>query len=171
MRIMKRYGAVAIALCMTVAVADAFGAAEITVGQFVQQLARTKSLNATDAVIAADSLSATGFDLPSDLNFAATLTEGDVAKISRAVGLNVRTARPDTVFTDEQSDRFFSAFSRQLGDSAAAGSRTRSTVIRDKAYGNPPGCGLPPCGNGRGEGEFPRGKGKGKPHQTPTDPD
>ena len=52
MRNLKRLGAVAIAIALLAAVPTM--AADITVGQFVQQLARAKNLNATDAQAAAD---------------------------------------------------------------------------------------------------------------------
>ena len=165
MRNVKRLGAVAIAVVLAVALAGAAQAAEITVGQFIQQLAKAKNLNATDAEIAADSLAATGVVLPSGLRYSSALTEGDVAKIARSVGLNVRTATPEATFSSTRSDRFFASFSRELGsDSLSSGLRERQGSELRKGEDEDPD----------GEGEDPgqgKGKGKGKNGRTPSEPD
>ena len=101
-------------------------AADKTVGQFVQDLARVKKLNATDPQIAADSLAAMGLRLPAGLDFSAPLTEGDVTKISRTVGLTVSTTDPDALFTSEQVDQYFAAFSGLSGTQSSTGIGTRA---------------------------------------------
>ena len=162
MRNVKRLGAVAVAVVLAVALAAPTQATEITVGQFVQQLARSKNLNATDAKIAADSLAAVGVVLP-PLNYGSVLTEGDVALIARSAGLNVRTATPEAAFSANKSARFFSSFSGELeGDN---GIRTRTNYRKSSGEDEMPG----------GEAEEPdgkgKGKGKGKNGRTPSEPD
>jgi hypothetical protein len=175
MRNAMRLGTVAIAIVLAVAVAVPAAAGEITVGQFVQQLARAKNLNATDAKIAADSLAATGVRLPSGLDYSSVLTEGDVTSIARSAGLNVRTTNPGAVFDSTKADRFFSSFDGELrGDSSNATLRTRQTKDHNQGDGSDEidHCGDRPGNNGNGKGcGFGRGKGKGKGDITPSEPD
>jgi len=89
-------------------------AADVTVGQFVQELARAKKLNATDAQVAADSLRTVGVRLPADLRLSERLTEADVVRISRAAGLLVSTTNPASPFDEEQMDQFFVIFGAEL---------------------------------------------------------
>lgn len=89
-------------------------AAEITTGQFVQELARAKKLNATDPGIAADSLRSVGIRLPVDLDLSQRLTESAVVRISRSAGLLVSTTNPEAPFDEEQMDRFFVVFGAEL---------------------------------------------------------
>ncbi len=86
------------------------GSAEVSVGDFVVRLAQAKNLEATDARVAAESLHRDGIQLPTDLELSRDLTEGDVARISRALGLAVSTNRPEADFSSEQVDRFFASF-------------------------------------------------------------
>jgi len=94
-----------LALCLPALAAD-----EVTVGNFVQRLADSKNLESTDGWTALASLRAAGVSMPADLQLTEPLTEGHVARISRALGLDVSTNRPDRAFSVEQVDRFFSAF-------------------------------------------------------------
>ena len=103
----------AIAVLLAATAAPAL-AADVTIGQFVQELAQAKKLNATDARIAADSLRTVGVRLPADLRLAERLTESDVVRISRAAGLLVSTANPEAPFDDEQMDQFFVVFGAEL---------------------------------------------------------
>ena len=152
MRNFKRIGAVAVAFLVAAAlVAPALAANQITVGQFVQELARAKNLNATDARIAADNLAAIGIVMPSDLSYGSRLTEGDVASIARAAGLNVRASAPTATFDDDKVDRFFTSFSRELSEGGRAD------------YD-------PFAGSDEGDGEEGKGKGKGKGGRTPVEP-
>jgi opacity protein-like surface antigen len=166
MRNVKRLGAVAIAVVLAIALAAPAVAADITVGQFIQQLARAKNLNATDAKIAADSLAAVGIALPSNLRYGAVLTEGDVSAIARSAGLNVRTASPQSSFDSRKSERFFSSFSRELeGDTAGVRERDRFRKGGDEGGDEMPnGEAEEPSGKGKG-------KGKGKNGRTPSEPD
>jgi len=107
------FGALAAVVLLAAAVAPSL-AADVTVGQFVQELARAKKLNATDGQIAAESLRTVGVHLPADLRLSNRLTEADVVRISRAAGLLVSTANPEAPFDDEQVDRFFVVFGSEL---------------------------------------------------------
>ena len=89
-------------------------AADVTIGQFVQELARAKQLNATDARIAVDSLGTVGVRLPADLKLSDRLTEADVVRISRSAGLLVSTADPEAPFDEDQMDQFFVVFGAEL---------------------------------------------------------
>jgi hypothetical protein len=161
---MKRLGAIAAAavLCFTL-VTPAVAASDITVGDFVQRLAKAKGLAGTDARVANDALRWIGIRLPDDLKFASRLTEGDVAVISRAAGLNVHTSNPTGAFGSQQADVFFFSFDNDLGADELG---VRSTN---------PGQGDGP-GNGNGGPPFDpftkgkAGKGKGKGVFTPTEP-
>jgi hypothetical protein len=89
-------------------------AADVTIGQFLQELAQAKKLNATDTQIAAESLRTVGVRLPAELRLSDRLTEADVVRISRAAGLLVSTANPEAPFDEEQMDRFFVVFGSEL---------------------------------------------------------
>lgn len=110
----KRLGALLIALALVAAALPALAESDATVGQFVIRLAKARNLGATDARVAVDSLRGVGVRLPADLDFSKPLTEGDVARLSRAFGVNVTTANPDNTFTNDQVDRFFGAFAVNL---------------------------------------------------------
>ncbi|MDH3628304.1 MAG: hypothetical protein OES25_11735 [Acidobacteriota bacterium] len=164
----RRLSAVAIAFAMVVAFAmPALAANSITVGKFVQELARAKNLNATDAIIATDSLAAVGVNLPKDLDLGANLTEGTVAAISRSMGLNVTTSRPDRDFNTDQVNRFLQSFTVELG----AGTQTTHSTGENPGEGSGPGNGnsgppFDPFSKGKG-----KNKGKGKGGMTPTEPE
>jgi hypothetical protein len=100
---------------MLVAATPVLAAGEFTVGKFIQELARVKNLNATDARIAVDSLRSVGVRIPEEIKLDQRLTEGDVVEISRAVGLRVSTNNPESPFTEEQVNSYLQAFSAELG--------------------------------------------------------
>jgi hypothetical protein len=137
---------------MTVLVAPV-EAAELTVGQFVQELARLKNLNAVDQRAAADELAQAGYRLPADLDFSKRLTEGDVARISVAGGLPVSTSDPEMPFTSEQVHRFLLAFSTEL---TGEDESEDPPETREKDPGFDP---------------FGKGKGKGKGSHSPCEPE
>jgi len=133
---------------------------ETNVGSLVQRLAQAKNVDATDARIAVDSLRDVGVELPADLDLAARLTEGEVARISRSIGLNVSTNRPEALFSKNQLDRFFESFQVEL-------------ALRSDT---PAGGGLRPNAEGRSFDPFTKGKGgmkgKKKGHgSAPTEPE
>jgi hypothetical protein len=139
-----------VVLTMLVAPAEA---AEITVGQFVQELAKFKDLQAADTRAAADALAGAGFRLPAGLDLSKRLTEGDVARISASGGLAVSTSEPDMSFSSEQVERFLLAFSAELTGGAES---EEPAETREKDPGFDP---------------FSKGKGKGKGWQSPTEPE
>jgi len=176
----KRLGAVALAFVMMAVIAvPAFAASdEVTVGRFVQEMAKAKRLNATDAVTARNSLRAAGIVVP-DISFSKRLTELDVTLFSRTAGLQVTTSNPDGYFNQDQVDRFFASFASEIGVPNGAGAGGGST---DEWCQNPNGCDNPGDGTGPGNGNggppfdpFTKGKGKnkgkGKSSRTPTDPE
>ena len=133
---------------------------EMTVRDFVRRLAQFKNLNAADARIAVDSLYGAGIRLPSDLALSAQLTEGDVARISRALGLAVSTNRPEAGFSSEQVDLFFTSFRVELTLAVDGGARN---IDRGNASGVP----FNPYTKGKGGG-----KGKKRGHDfTPSEPE
>ena len=168
MKNLKRFGAVAIALVMALAVAvPASASNEITVGEFIQQLARAKNLNASNARVAADSLAAVGVFVPSSLAHGKTLTESDVSSIARSAGLNVRSANPEASFDALKTERFFSSFGREL--KADRGGQPGQDTKWGSWWADGKGD------EGTTEDEGPegsgKGKGKGKNDMTPSDPD
>ena len=178
MRKVNRLAAVAVALILLAAVAAPALAGQSDVAGFIQQLARSKNLNATDPAIALDSLRGVGVRLPADLKLDKKLTESDVATISRAAGLLVTTSNPDAYFDENKVDRFFSAFAVELGqnDDGSVFSTTECDPLVENCDNPGQGSG-PGTGNGNGPGFDPfskgRGKKKGKAKQgrTPTDPE
>jgi hypothetical protein len=165
MAIIKRIGtATAVAALCLAFVAPAGAASDITVGDFVQKLAIVKGVASTDAKVANDSLRGLGIRLPRDLEFSSRLTEGHVAAISRAAGLNVLTSNPLSDFTSQQTDAFLSNFKDDLGNENGLRSHD------NPGAGDGPGTGLSgppfdPFTKGK------HGKGKGKGIFTPTDPE
>jgi hypothetical protein len=178
MRKVNRLAAVAVALILLAAVAAPALAGESDVAGFIQQLARSKNLNATDPAIALDSLRAVGVRLPADMQLSKKLTESDVATISRAAGLLVTTSNPDAYFDEDKVDRFFAAFSVELGRSDGSDAFTTTECDSSVENCDNPGQGSGPgTGNGNGPGFDPFSKGRGqkkgkaKQGRTPTDPE
>ncbi len=164
MAIIKRIGTIAAvaALCLGL-VTPAMAASDITVGEFVQRLAKAKGLAGTDITVASNSLRGIGIRLPSGLDYGSHLTEGTVAEISRAAGLTVFTSNPDNAFSAEQTDTFFVSFKDDLEGN---GMRSHDNPGQGSGPGNgqsgPP---FDPFTKGK------HGKGKGKGVFTPTEPE
>lgn len=168
----KRLGTAALAFALVIGCASlALADSSVTVGQFVQRLARTMNLNATDVDTAVDSLERAGVQLPGSLRYSSALTEGDVTRIGRAAGLSLRTGNPEANFDQDNVDRFFVSF----GEEFAAVSR--GTTSESSANSTPFFDPFNPlirfrddedANEGTGKG---KGKGKGKGGRTPTDPD
>lgn len=106
-------GAALVALAL---VASPVLAGGLTVGGFVQEIAKARGLSAGTAAEAALALQNAGINLPS-VDFGKTLTQGDVVAISTAAGLTVRTSSPDAEFTASQLSSFMSTFGPELGAS------------------------------------------------------
>lgn len=160
----RRLGFAAGALALAAIVAMPTMAADITVGGFLQEVAKVKNLNAIDARVAADSLAAAGVQLPESLKLSDRLTEGAVVQIARASGLNLSTSRPDSAFTDAQVEQFMAAFDGELRDSDFVAIRRDCTDPSQGCNGND--IGFDPFSKGKG-----KHKGHGKGHRSPTDPD
>ena len=153
---LRHLSALAIALMLVVAI-PALAASDFTVGQFLQELAEAKKVNATDAWIAVDSLRAVGIRIPSGLDANATLTEGTVVQIARAAGLRVSTNNPGASFDEGQVDSFFTAFAVELEGNDIEGPDPSSTYVRDPDKFDP----------------FTKGKGNhyAKGHRSPSEPE
>ena len=122
-----------------------------TVGDFLVEIAKAKSLSAADPVTARAALTASGLTLP-NLSLDKALTEGDVAQIGGAMGLPVTSANPSAGFDASQVDGFISTFGKNL---AGAGNGTQAPASADP---------FPTPGTDKG-----RGKKKGH-NKSPSDP-
>lgn len=172
----KRLGAFALTVLLATAMAmPVLGADDgntMTVGRFVQRLAQSHQLEATDPAAAAGALERVGIRLPQNLDFQKTLTERDVATIGRSAGLDVTTNRPDATFGRDRVERFFMTFASEFtpvpgkvgGEEVVA----RGGATPDGESGNSNGNGPPfdPYTKGKGGS-----KGKKKGHRSPTDPE
>ncbi len=120
------FGSVAI-LAAGALLAPSF-AGEITVGQFYSQLAQSKHLSAADAVSAEAGLRHAGVELPK-LALGQSLTEGDLAAISKALGIAVTTQQPSKTVNEAQVTTFLSGFRSQLaGSQVGSGSPFQAVV-------------------------------------------
>lgn len=125
----------ALAMCM-----PAVAANDVTVGDFVMELARARGIVASDAAHARALIESTGIALPvSDFN--RVLTQGDVVAIGNAAGLNLSSSTPGAVFTGDQVDAFLISLAPELG--ATDGDNSTDGAKNDR-------------------GADPRTKGKGK---------
>ena len=140
-------------------------ASDFTVGQFVQQLAESKKLDADNPQIAASSLSARGTALPTTLNLSKRLTEGDVVEIARAMGLNLTSSQPENDFGRIQADRFLTVFATEfgIGNSMLRTGEDEDDQGEDGEDGDEEG-------DGPAFDPFTKGKGKGKQVTTETAP-
>jgi hypothetical protein len=130
-------------------------AADVTVGRFYVEIARTKRLAANDAASAESTLRSAGYALPS-LALDKGLTEGDMTSISKALGVAVTTRQPSHPISESQMSMFLAGFGSQLGAPAGGASQVQGTAnvpVSDQ-FGNSPG----------------KGKGKKKGHHK-SDPD
>jgi hypothetical protein len=126
---------VALSLCV-----PAVAAENVTVGDFVIQLAKVRGYTASNAAEAKASIEGTGIMLPV-MDFDRTLTQGDVVRIGNAAGLNLNSSTPEAAFTGDQLNSFMVSFAPELG--ATDGENTTD-------------------GAKNGNGADPRTKGKGK---------
>jgi len=143
-----------VTLSLGLLVAAPCAASDYTVGQFVQQLASIKRVDAVNPSVAAASLAAVGARIPSTIDLSKPLTEGDVVEISRSLGLRVTTSRPEAAFDRLRVDRFLGTFSAELGPDALT--RGEDDQGEDGEDGPP----FDP---------FAKGKGKGKQIVTETE--
>jgi len=156
----KRLGALFVATLLVMAAVPTFAASDATVGDFVIKLAKSRNLAATDARVAGDALRGIGVRVSPEMNYSARLTEGDVARLARSLGLNVTTTTPDNSFTSEQVDTFFATFGNDINTKLTGNGQD----MRSNENSGPP---FNPYSKGKG-GD----KGKKKGHDfTPTEPE
>jgi hypothetical protein len=131
----------------------------VTVGEFIQKLALAKKVDSSAPQVALDSLDRIGIRLPTGLDLSAGLTEGDVARISRSLGLSVSTNRPQTGFSAEQVDKFLASFRVELVLNSGGNAGTRAPTPASGRFD--------PYTKGKGSG---KGKKRGHNFQ-PTEPE
>jgi hypothetical protein len=148
MSMRMRFGVAAAALLGAALFGGVALAKSATVGDFLVEIARAKSLSASDPVSARAALTSAGVALP-PLALDKSLTEGDVVQIGNALGVAVTTSSPSTPFDSSQVGGFINTFSSTL-----TGSGDPTQNARD--FPNP--------GTDKG-----RGKQKGH-HKSPSDP-
>ena len=148
MSMRMRFGVAAAALLGAALFGGVALAKSATVGDFLVEIAKAKSLSASDPVSARAALTSAGVALP-PLALDKALTEGDVVQIGGALGVPVTTSSPSTPFDSGQVDGFISTFGKKL---ASPGDQTQSPAD----FPNP--------GTDKG-----RGKKKGH-HKSPSDP-
>ena len=127
-------------LAVATAVAPTF-AGNVTVGRFYTELAQAKHLTSADATSAEASIRGAGFDLPK-LALQKSLTEGDMAAISNALGVAVTTGHPSELISESRMNTFMASFGSQLG-----ASKTAVNPYEAYSQGGSPGN----SGNGKGK--------------------
>lgn len=105
-----RLGAIAAAALLAV---PAFAGDEVRVGDFYKQIARFRNVAAVDGVSAERALRAQGVQLP-QLDLQKALTQGDIARISAAMGVRLMTTKPEAAATQKQVDAFTKTFGSDL---------------------------------------------------------
>lgn len=148
MSMRMRFGVAAAALLGAALFGGVALAKSATVGDFLVEIAKAKSLSASDPVSARTALTSAGIALP-PLALDKALTEGDVVQIGSSLGVAVTTSNPSTPFDSSQVGTFISTFGTKF---TGVGDPTNNA--RD--FPNP--------GTDKG-----RGKQKGH-HKSPSDP-
>jgi hypothetical protein len=148
MSMRMRFGVAAAALLGAALFGGVALAKSATVGEFLVEIAKAKSLSAADPATARAALTASGVVLP-PLALDKALTEGDVVRIGGAVGVPVTSSNPTASFDASQVDGFIATFGKTLTGSG-------DSSVDPFAHPNP--------GTDKG-----RGKKKGH-HKSPSDP-
>lgn len=148
MSMRMRFGVAAAALLGAALFGGLAQAKSATVGDFLVEIAKAKSLSAADPATAKASLMASGVVLP-PLALDKVLTEGDVVRIGGSVGVPVTTQNPSAPFDSSQVDNFISTFGKK--------------IVATPPDENQP-TDFPNPGTGKGNG-----KQKGH-HKSPSDP-
>jgi hypothetical protein len=138
-----RLGMIAV-LAIGVVSAPAF-AGNVTVGDFYTKLAHAKHIASTDAASAEAGLRGAGFNLP-PLALGKSLTEGDMASISNALGVSVTTQRPTQPIGESQLEAYITTFGSQIG------AATLPAGEQPQLYGEGTG-GVDPGNSGNGKGK------------------
>lgn len=123
LRIRVGIAATSLALAGTFLAASA-SAGEVSVGDFYREIAKHRNVAATDEATAEKALRAGGLSLPA-LDLRRVLTEGDVVRISEAIGIRVRTSRPQAPVTRRQLDAFSRTFADDLSGANGQGDRNQ----------------------------------------------
>jgi hypothetical protein len=121
-----------------------------SVGQLLVEIARARAMAAQSPAIAAASLRAAGFAVPT-AGLDQRLTEGRVVEIVGLFGVKVATRSPEAPFDRKQVDSLMAAFGEEL---TAAADSSESSVLKD----------------GQGADPLEKGKGKKKGLRSPGDP-
>lgn len=157
----------ATALLLVAAVAGpALGGDEITVGDFIQNLALDWKVDATDVASGLQALKAVGAGPHAELDLRKPLTEGDVVALAATMNLRLSTSDPERAFTGRQAERFLAVFGKELGRDHSP----RSHEAGGESAGDGPPQEWPGQGQGPGFNPFVKGKGKGKGNVSPSDP-
>jgi hypothetical protein len=139
-------------LAVALGVVPVLASSDVTVGEFLMEIAKVKNLSARDGESALTALRAAGLRLPA-LDVRKPLTEADVVAVATAAGLNVTTTRPDSPFSRSQVTSFILSFGSDLG----------------KTPGSPPN---EPQGDGPPIPDPQPDKGKSKGfHKSPSEPE
>lgn len=138
MRRLNRFGLVA-SLAVALVAAPAF-ASQVTVGQFLVEIAKAKRVAVSDGASAEQSLRAMGIALPS-VDLKKGLTESDVTAIASSMGVRVTTTRPDAPFNENQVSSFIQSFGSELAPG------TPGAPVMPNSQGGDPGN----SGNGKGK--------------------
>ena len=120
MSMRMRFGVAAAALLGAALFGGVALAKSATVGDFLVEIAKAKSLSVSDSVSARNALTAAGVALP-PLALDKALTEGDVVQIGGALGVPVTTSSPSSPFDSRQIDGFISTFNRTLTNNSVTG--------------------------------------------------
>ena len=138
MSMRMRFGVAAAALLGAALFGGVALAKSATVGDFLVEIAKAKSLSASDPVSARTALTSAGIALP-PLALDKALTEGDVVQIGGALGVPVTTSSPSTPFDSGQVDGFISTFGKTLtgvgGDTQSPNADPFPTPGSDKGRG------------------------------------
>ncbi len=106
-----RLGAWALALALFAL--PVLAADEVRVGDFYKEIAKFRNISAVDGATAERGLRSQGIRLP-NLDLSKVLTEGDMVRISEAMGVRVKTQTPASPVSQGQVSGYTKAFGSEL---------------------------------------------------------
>ncbi len=106
-----RFAAVA-ALAVVLAM-PVFASDDVRIGDFYKEIAKFRNIAAGDGATAERALRAQGVRLP-NLDLSKVLTEGDMVRISEAMGVRVKTQRPEAPVSQSQVNAYTKTFGADL---------------------------------------------------------
>ena len=147
--------------------APAMATETFTVGDFLVAIGQADGLPVDDGADAHVALTSRGFALPAKLALDSPLTEGEVVRIARGLGLRVATTRPDAPFGAAQGASFVSAFVNEWSADDSNGARGDEGEEGGEGADGETGGGpdFDPYSKGKG-----KAKSKGKGKQPPFSP-